>query len=155
MELRVIDYKVRGFRTSAVVTSVLDPQVISRDQWIEMATVNDAGEVLEGGLYHRRWEIETSFFELKVTQGMEGNLRGRSPECIQFEVAGHVLLYFLVRWLMVEAAEKHEISDARRLSFVEACRELEDLRVILVCASPRRIRTVLLPRLLERIASHQ
>jgi hypothetical protein len=154
MELRVIDYQVRGFRSSALVTSVLDPQVISRDQWIDMATVNDAGEVLEGGLYHRRWEIETTFAELKVTQGMEGSLRGRTPASIRYEVAGHVLLYLLVRWLMVEAAEEHGISDARRLSFAEARRELEDLRVTLVCASPRRIRTVLLPRLWERIASH-
>jgi hypothetical protein len=49
-------------------------------------------------LYHRRWEIETTTFrELKRVQQMHGQLRGRTPQTIEFEVAGHVLLHLLVR----------------------------------------------------------
>jgi hypothetical protein len=155
IDLRVISYQVRGFRPSALVTSVLDPLTVSRDEWIEMARVDEAGQVLEGGLYHRRWEIETTFAELKVAQGMEGNLRGRTVKSIEYEVAGHVLLYLLVRWLIVEAAAEHGIADPRRVSFVNALRELEDLRVPLLYASPKKLEEQLLPRLLHEIASHE
>ena len=47
-----------------------------------LATDNEPGRNPTPGLYHRRWEIETTFRELKVEQGMEGHLRGRTPEAI-------------------------------------------------------------------------
>jgi hypothetical protein len=153
LSLRVVQYQVRGFRPSAVVTNVLDPQAISREEWVRMATVNEAGHVLEQGLYHRRWEIETLFRELKVTQGMEGSLRSRTREGVAFEVAGHVLLYFLVRRLMAEAAAQRGVP-VLRISFAEALRELEDIRPFLLTASPQRVARVLLPRLIRRIAQH-
>ena len=155
IDLRVIDYQVPGFRKSAVVTNVLDPQAVTAAEWVRMATTDEAGRVLEPGLYHRRWEIETSFRELKVTQGMEGGLRSRSPEGIRFEVAGHVLLYLLTRWLMVEAADKAGLDDPLRLSFKAAREELADMRETLLHAGPEYVRRVLWPRLLDRIASHQ
>ncbi len=111
-------------------------------------------ERLGVGLYHRRWEIETTFKELKVTQGMEGSLRGRTPEAIRYEIAGHVLLYLLIRWLIVEAAVEHGIEDPLRLSFKESLEELKDMRQSLLTATPQRVAEVLLPRLLERIAEH-
>jgi hypothetical protein len=154
IDLRVIEYQIRGFRKSAVVTNLLDAQAVSAEEWIRIATVDEAGQVLEPGLYHRRWEIETTFMELKVTQGLEGNLRSRTAEGIHYEVAGHVLLYLLTRWLMVEAAEKAGIDDPLRVSFKAALEELADLRETLVHAQPDHVRRVLFPRLLERIASH-
>ena len=152
--LRVIEYQVPGFRQSAVVTNVVDPQRISREEWTRLAHRDEQGHILEAGLYHRRWEIETLFHELKVEQGMEGSLRGRSPETIAYEVAGHVLLYLLTRWLMVEAAVAHGCQPLR-LSFTQAQRELQDLRPALLVSTPQRIAAVLLPRLLQRIATHQ
>jgi hypothetical protein len=154
IQLRVIRYCIPGFRASAVVTNVLRPQEISREEWVRMATVDERGEVLEAGLYHRRWEIETMFYELKVFQGMEGSLRSRTPQGIEYEIAGHVLLYFLIRWLMVEAAVVRG-THPLRLSFKHALQEFEDLRPWLLTASPETVRTVLLPRLLERIAQHR
>jgi hypothetical protein len=151
--LRIIDYQIPGFRKSALVTNVLDPQAITRDEWLRLA-LTEAGRVVEPGLYHRRWEIETTFRELKVQQGMQGGLRGRTPEAIRFEVAGHVLLYFLVRWLMVEAAEQAGIEDPLRLSFTHALRELKEMATTLIQATPQRAAQVLLPRLLQRVASH-
>ena len=152
--LRVIAYQIPGFRPSAVVTNVLDPQRISSQEWTRLATQDEGGTVLEAGLYHRRWDIETLFYELKVRQGMEGSLRGRSPETIAYEVAGHVLLYLLTRWLMVEAAAEHGVNPLR-LSFTQAQRELADLRPALLASTPQRIARVLLPKLLARLASHQ
>lgn len=154
IRLRVIDYQIPGFRPSAVVTNVLDPKRISREAWVHLATKDDEGRLrLTQGLYHRRWEIETTFFELKVTQGMEGGLRSRTPQGIAYEVAGHVLLYLLVRWLIVDAAEAAGV-DPLRISFKAALGELLDMLPSLIVASPRHVARVLLPRLLSRIASH-
>ena len=154
ISLRVIRYRVPGFRHSAVVTNVLDARSITREEWVGMACTDERGHVLEAGLYHRRWEIETLFYELKVFQGMAHGLRSRSQRGIEFEIAGHVLLYFLIRWLMVEAAVEHK-SHPLQLSFKHALQEFEDLRPVLLIASPQDVRTILLPRLLERIAKHR
>jgi hypothetical protein len=153
IQLRVINYQYRGFRPSAVVTNVLDTESITRDEWAGLATDRQKGKVLSDGLYHRRWEIETSLRELKVFQGMEGNLRSRNPEGIAYEIAGHVVLYLLIRWLMVEAAKAHD-ADPLRLSFTGAWNELQDMSHALLTSSRQRVATVLLPRLLKRIASH-
>jgi Transposase DDE domain len=154
IRLRVIDYQIKGFRPSAIVTSVLDADQIDRQAWVGMALVDDTGRVLRGaGLYHRRWEIETTYFELKESQGLERGLRGRTPETIGFEVAGHVLLYLLVRWLMVEAAVAAG-EDPLRLSFSGALGELLAVAPALALSSPRRASGVLVPRLLSRMASH-
>jgi len=151
--LRVIRYQMRGFRPSAVVTNVLDPTAISREEWVRMATADESGVVLDAGLYHRRWEIETLFCELKARQGMQRCLRSRTAEGIAFEVAGHVVLHLLTRWLMFEAAAEHGIPPLR-ISFTQALREINDIRHALLLATPQRVRRVLLPRLLWRIAQH-
>ena len=155
IRLRVIDYQIKGFRPSAIVTSVLDAEEIDREEWVGLAVVDDTGRVLRGpGLYHRRWEIETTYAELKEVQGLERSLRGRTPETIAFEVAGHVLLYLLVRWLMVEAAAGAGV-DPLRLSFSGALDELKAILPSLIQAGSERAAGVLVPRLLERMASHR
>jgi hypothetical protein len=116
-----------------------------------MAT-HKAGEVLNKSIYHRRWKIETTFSELKVRQGLS-KLKGRTPGTIDYEIASHVLLYLMVRWLMVEAAEAHGL-DPSRLSFTEALREVRTMILSLVTSSPRHVRKVLIPRLLARLAEH-
>lgn len=153
IQLRVVHYQIRGFRASAVVTNVLSPGEISREEWVRMASVDEGGQVLEAGLYHRRWEIETMFKELKVVQGLEGNFRSRTPRGIEFEIGGHVLLYFLIRWLMVEAANQHG-AHPLQLSFKHTLQEFEDLRQLLIISSPEHVRTRLLPELISRIAQH-
>ncbi len=155
IRLRVVDYQIKGFRPTGIVTNVLDPKRIPRDAWIHLATKEEEGRLrLAQGLYHRRWEIETTFNELKVTQGMETRLRSRSPQGIAYEVAGHVLLYFLVRWLMVEAAETQG-GDPLRISFKQTMEELLDILPILIVTPVQRVASVLLPRLLQRIAAHR
>jgi hypothetical protein len=153
IRLRLIKYQIQGFRPSAVVTSVLDPDILSRDDFVRLATETDADRRLDPGLYHRRWEIETTFSELKVIQGLKKPLRSRTPEGIRYEVAGHLILYFLIRALIVEAAVAHG-HEPRRLSFTHALEEVQDIRAALITASPGRVSRVLLPRLLKRIADH-
>jgi len=154
IDLRVVEYQIPGYRRQALVTNVLKPQKISRDDWTRLSSeCETAGQKLLPGLYHRRWEIETTYRELKVEQGLDRCLRSRTVASIEYEVAGHVVYYLLVRWLMTEAAAKHGL-DPLRLSFVEAVRELEAIRVALLAADPRWATCVLLPRLLDRIAQH-
>jgi Transposase DDE domain len=151
--LRVITYQIKGFRPSAVVTSVRDPKEISRDEFVRLATVDQAGRVLDAGLCHRRWEIETTLSEIKVTQGMEGASRSRTTEGIAFEVAGHLLLYFLMRCQIVEAALAAGVPPLR-LSYKGALEDVQDMGESLLKAGERPARRVLLPRLLDQIGSH-
>jgi hypothetical protein len=153
-DLRLIRYQVKGFRPSTLVTSVTDPARISRDEFVRVATADEAGRVLEPGLYHRRWEVETTFSELKVTQAMSGSFRSRTAEGIAFEVGGHLLLYTLIRLLMAEAAAGAGVSPLR-LSFAAALGEVRDMGQSLLRASPRHARRVLRPRLVELIGGHR
>jgi hypothetical protein len=153
IDLRVITYQVPGFRAQKLVTNVLSPHRIPREDWVRLTTECEEKGKFTPGLYHRRWEIETTYRELKVDQGMKEALRSRTPPSIQYEIAGHVVLYLLVRWLIVEAAVRHGI-DPLRLSFAHALRELLAIHDSLVTANPAWAR-VLLGRLLDRIAEHQ
>jgi Transposase DDE domain len=151
MELRRIVYQVPGFRPSAIITNMTDPQRISRADWVGM-TMHQTGQVLDRSVYHRRWEIETSFRELKVVQEMKV-LRGRTPKTIEYEIASHVLFYLLVRLLIMEAAIKYGL-DPLRLSFTEALREIEEMVWAFAISSQRRVKGELYPSLLSRIAQH-
>jgi hypothetical protein len=153
MELRLIQYQIPGYRPQQIVTNVLDPQKIPREDWVRLTTDCQVDGKFRPGLFHRRWEIETTFRELKVDQGMEGHLRCRSPKGIQWEVAGHVVLYLLIRWLIVEAAQKHGL-DPLQISFLQASRELLAMRTSLLIAEGRWAHT-LYKRLLERIAANR
>lgn len=152
MDLRVVSYQVPGFRTQQLVTNVLDPERISRADWTRLTTECDPDGRLLPGLFHRRREIETTYCELKVKQGLEVSLRSRTAAGIQYEVASPVVLYLLVRWLLVEAGARQQI-DPLRLSFQHALNELQLIRHALTTASPHWAAT-LVSRLLDRIASH-
>ncbi len=151
IRLRVIHYQIPGFRPSAIVTNVLDPKRLSREDWVRLADNCDQGR-LKPGLYHRRWEIETSFRELKVVLHTK-SLRSRTPASVEYELAGRVVYYLLIRWLIVQAAEAHGI-EPLRISFTNAVRELEAMRPALVVSDESWVKRELMPRLLDRIASH-
>lgn len=152
IRLRVISYQFPGFRASAVITNVLDPKQLSREDWVRLAQDCDDNGKFTPGLYHRRWEIETSYFELKIVLHLK-SLRSHTPASLEYELAGRVTYYLLTRWLIVLAAEKHGL-EPLRLSFTNAVRELEQMRSAFVTGSSTWARDVLLPRLLDRLASH-
>ena len=159
LDLRVIDYQMPGFRKSAIVTNCLASQAISRADWVQVASQSGlSGQRQIGfGLYHRRWEIETHFRELKITQRLvvkkKSLLRSHTPQGIEYELAGHVILNLLLRYLILQAAAAANV-DPLDISFTEALRELSDMQPLLVRATPEYVRRVLLPKLLQRIASH-
>jgi Transposase DDE domain len=153
IDLRLVEYQVPGYRTIKLLTSVLSPQRLSYQDFSRLTSMPGVGEKLLPGLYHLRWQIETSYAELKLELHMEGGLRSKQAAGIAYEVAGHVVLYLLVRWLMVEAAVAHGLHPLR-LSFRNAVRGLRHLWATIVVTSPHWVQRVLLPRLLHRIASH-
>ena len=153
IDLRLIEYQVPGHRRIQLVTNVLSSRRLSQDDFCRLTTTAGVAEKLLPGLYHLRWQIETSYAEIKIAQQMEGGFRSRTPAGIAFEVAGHVVLYLLVRWLIVEAAAEHKV-DPLRISFTNALRELEQMWETMVVSTPGWIAEILLPRLLQRIASH-
>jgi hypothetical protein len=154
LAVRVIDYRVKGFRPGAVVTNLLDHRAVPAEEFVRLAA-QEEGRRVEAGLYHRRWGVELSFLELKVTQGLEGSLRSRTPGGVYYEVGGHLLLYQLTRWLLAEAAERAGPGDPLRLSYQAALAELEDLRPALLRASEAKVKRLWRPRLLGRLGGHE
>jgi hypothetical protein len=73
-------------------------------------------------LYHQRWEFETALDELKTHQRGPGVvLRSRSPELVEQEVWGMLLVHHAIRALMHQAATDGEV-DPDRLSFTRSLR---------------------------------
>lgn len=153
MTLREIRYEKNGFRPSAIVTNVLEPGKISTDEMLEMAS-SDEGYRLLPPLYRLRWEIETAFRELKVVQKMEGNLRGRTPATIEFEIAAHMLFYTLIRWRMVQAAEQVN-AYGRELSFTRGLEKMRDSWANMTASSLNWVEKVLVPRIVIQISQER
>ena len=110
--VRVIDYRLEGIAGSEpiyrLVTTVLDHEKAPAD---ELAA-----------LYHDRWEIETTFDELKThLRGSRIVLRSKTPDLVRQEFYGLLMAHFAVRGLMHEAALKSG-EDPDRLSFLHAVR---------------------------------
>ncbi len=93
--VRVITYTLPGGPTPArryrLVTTLLSPE---RAPATELAT-----------LYHERWEIESTFDELKThLRGARRVLRSKTPDLVYQEAWGFLLAHFALRALMHEAA---------------------------------------------------
>ena len=153
IDLRRIQYRVPGYRTIELLTNVLAPEELSYDDLTRLTSTPGVAEKLLPGIYHLRWQIETSYEELKVVQQMDGGFRSKKPAGIAYEVGGHVVLYLLMRWLILEAALAHD-EDPLRISFTNAVEELKNIWQTMSTSSQQWVEEVLWPRLLERIADH-
>ena len=61
-------------------------------------------------LYHRRWEMEAIYDELKTHLRQSRRvLRSRRPELVRQEFYGWVLMHYTVRWLLHQGAARHRI----------------------------------------------
>ena len=112
MRVRVIDYTVDDSRENPtgyrLFTTVLDP---------DEASATDLAAA-----YAQRWEIESTFDELKTHQrGPRTVLRSKSPDLVLQEIWGHLCCHFAIRSLMADAAA-HCGHDPDRVSFVAALR---------------------------------
>jgi Insertion element 4 transposase N-terminal/Transposase DDE domain len=98
--VRVIDYKLPKLPDAEphyrLITTVLD------------ATTAPAMELAE--LYHRRWEMEAIYDELKTHLLRSRRvLRSKTPELVRQEFYGWVLMHYTVRWLLHQGAARHRI----------------------------------------------
>ena len=81
-EVRILQYQRPGFRTSWLITSLLDPAELPYEELV--------------GLYHQRWRQETFHREWKHTLQL-ANLRSHSPSGICKEVFVQLTLNNAVR----------------------------------------------------------
>jgi protein-L-isoaspartate(D-aspartate) O-methyltransferase len=112
MLVRVVDYAIDDGRenptTYRLLTTLLDPAE---------ATATDLAAA-----YAQRWEIESTFDELKTHQrGPRTVLRSKSPDLVLQEIWGHLCCHYAIRSLMAQAAA-HSGHDPDRVSFVAALR---------------------------------
>jgi Insertion element 4 transposase N-terminal/Transposase DDE domain len=112
IRVRVIEYRLEGVADAEpiyrLITSMLEPEQ------------GPAQEL--AALYHERWEIETSFDELKThLRGARIVLRSKTPDLVRQEFYGLLMAHFAVRALMHEAALTAN-EDPDRLSFIHAVR---------------------------------
>ena len=98
--VRVIDYRLPELPDSEphyrLLTTLLD------------AKAAPAMELAQ--LYHRRWDIEAIYDELKTHLRQSRRvLRSKTPELVRQEFYGWVLMHYTVRWLLQQGASKHRI----------------------------------------------
>ena len=107
ISVRVIEYRMPG-----------DSQALPRYRLLTTLLDCKVAPALElAALYHRRWEIEAVFDELK-THLRQGRrlLRSKTPELVRQEFYGWVLAHYAVRWLLHRGAIHHRMRHAE-LSF--------------------------------------
>jgi hypothetical protein len=98
--VRVIDYKLPALPDAEphyrLMTTLLDEKAAP------------AMELAE--LYHRRWEMEAIYDELKTHLRQSRRvLRSRTPALVRQEFYGWVLMHYTVRWLLHQGAARHRI----------------------------------------------
>ena len=126
-ELKVVlENKGQRTRVLIIATTLLDPERYPQQKIVE--------------LYGVRWRVETHFYELKITLRMR-KLKSKSATGILKELMVYALVYNLVHWIMVQAAQRQSVTPDR-ISFIDTVRWLlsaaihEDLPDLII--NPRR-----------------
>jgi hypothetical protein len=107
--VRVVEYTLAGQATVyRLITTILDP---AQAPALDLAA-----------LYAQRWEFEISLGELKTHQGAPRMvLRSHTPDGVQQEVYGFLLVQYAIRALMHQAA-LDAATDPDRISFTRTLR---------------------------------
>jgi hypothetical protein len=100
IKVRVIDYQLPKLPDAEphyrLITTLLDA---------EAAPAMELAEI-----YHRRWEMEGIYDELKTHLRQSRRvLRSKTPELVQQEFYGWVLMHYTVRWLLHQGAARHRM----------------------------------------------
>ena len=103
LEGRVIHYKHPDGEECRLFTTLLDSDDAPADRLVK--------------LYHQRWDLEIAFDELKThLRFRRESLRSKKPDGVRQELWGIFLLYNLVRFEMLGAADAHQVHP-NRISF--------------------------------------
>lgn len=107
LPVRVIKYRIAGSpEIYRLITSLMDPSAAPADELSK--------------LYHERWEVETTYDELKAhLKPPKVPLRSKSPSLVVQEIYAFLLAHYLVRNQMHEAALASG-EDPDRLSFTHS-----------------------------------
>jgi hypothetical protein len=95
--VRVIDFCIPGFRSVRLITSLLDSTISAKEIVIH---------------YHKRWDIEIAFDELKthqcatLTGQMPTIFRSKRSELVEQELYAMLTVYNLIRSLIKEATDQ-------------------------------------------------
>ena len=113
----------------AAITVRLDSGATRRGHYRLVTTLTDerhypADELVE--LYHRRWEIETSYLELKSTTLGGRVLRAATPAGITQEVYALLITYQALRTALADTSLAHPDIGPDRLSFTVALHAARD-----------------------------
>jgi hypothetical protein len=112
--VRVIEYRMKGFRRVRLVTSLLDSSIAARDWALQ---------------YHRRWEIELALDEMKTHQSSTAQgtpktiFRSHTARNVMQEGYALVAAYNLVRGTIADVAQRHRL-DPDKISFVNTLRAI-------------------------------
>jgi IS4 transposase len=111
--------------TVRVIDCTIDDGRDNPEEYRLLTTLLDPAEAPAEDLaaaYTQRWEIETTFDELKTHQrGPRAVLRSKAPDLVQQEIWGHLCCHYAIRTLMADTAA-HAGHDPDRVSFVKALR---------------------------------
>ena len=130
-----------GFRSQeiVIVTTLLDPMEFPKQDLAE--------------LFRARWNQELDLRSIKVTMQMD-ILRCKTPELVRKEAWTHLLAYNLIRTVMAQAAEKHDV-EPRTLSFKATVQTLEAFQPFIASAGRQQLRAELYQQLLDTIVIHR
>lgn len=119
VRVRVVDAAITvktsdGTRTGnyRLITTLLDPRT------------HPASELIK--LYHRRWEVETAYLEIKSSILGGRVLRARTPEGIDQELHALLVTYQILRTAMTDATDSLPGLDPDRASFTTALNTARD-----------------------------
>ena len=140
LSVRVLRFSLRvpGFRVRSVtlVTTLLDPKEYPAEELAH--------------LYAERWRVELWFRDIKTSMGMEV-LRCKSPRMVHKELEMFFIAYNLIRCLMAEASQRHEVGMGW-LSFKGTVDSVRQFAAAIAQARSRKTQKRLLEKLLEVIA---
>jgi hypothetical protein len=119
VRVRVIDAQISvtttdGTRTGGyrLITTLLDPHRHPAEELIR--------------LYHRRWEIETAYLEIKSSILGGRVLRARTPDGIDQEIYALLTVYQILRTAMTDATDSQPATSPDRASFTTALNTARD-----------------------------
>lgn len=128
--VKVIPYKIKGFCTARLITNLFDETIT-------------AVELVKH--YHKRWDIELAFDEVKNRQcaTLKGQLatviRSKTAELVEQELYAIFITYNCIRQLMCQAGEIHN-KVPRFISFLDVLHLLKEaIPIISIELKPIRV----------------